>query len=221
MNKRVMTRDGSPSLESERWGCAFHSRHGALTEAMHVYIHHGLAYAATRHPGTLHLLEMGAGTGFNAALAAEWAHKNARKLIYTGVDLALPQADEWEAWKMGWSHRPAWMTRAEGLRAAWTRGEPYQDEWVHARFQMGEAPLAPLPGEVHCVFYDAFSPSQQPELWTAEALGPWLKALHTKGCLVTYCARGHVFRAVQTLGYAVEHVPGPPGKREMLRATVA
>ena len=122
---------------------------------------------------------------------------------------------------MGWSQRPDWMALAEGLRAAWTRGEPYQDEWVHARFQMGEAPQVLLPSEVHCIFYDAFSPSQQPELWTAEALEPWLKALHRNGCLVTYCARGHVFRAVQTLGYAVEHVPGPPGKREMLRATVA
>jgi len=216
-----MTRDGSPSLESDRWGCAFHSRHGALTEALHVYIAQGLEYVGQKPFSELKVLEMGAGTGFNAALAAEWALKHRQKLSYTGIDLALPSDSEWEAWKSGWPVVPSWMPIAEALREAWIRSEVYEDEWVKATFVQGQAPEVALPGDMHCVFYDAFSPTQQPELWTCEALHPWLKALHPDGCLVTYCARGHVFRAVQSLGYATEHVPGPPGKREMLRATVA
>ncbi len=86
-----MTRDGSPTLESHRWGCAFHSRHGALTEALHVYLQEGLAHAAAEVEGPLRILEMGAGTGFNAALALDWAQRQGRELHYTGIDVALPE----------------------------------------------------------------------------------------------------------------------------------
>ena len=215
-----MTRDGSPTLVSSQWGCAFHSRHGALTEALHVYIQEGLAQAATMHSGPLHVLEMGAGTGFNAALAAAWAHAHQRNLFYTGLDVALPEDESWDAWRAGWPERPKWMDFAEGMRRAWKAGEIYDDGRVRASYRPGRAGEIALPGGNDCVFYDAFSPTQQPELWTPEALAPWLASLGPTGSLVTYCARGHVFRAVRGLGYRVEHVQGPPGKREMLRAYV-
>lgn len=215
-----MTRDGSPTLVSRQWGCAFHSRHGALTEALHVYIQEGLAHAAARVEGPLHILEMGAGTGFNAALALDWAQRQGRKLHYTGIDVALPEHEAWEAWRDSWPQTPSWMDGAQRIRDAWAAGQAYEKEGLSATYVQGFASEVSLPGGMHCVFYDAFSPSQQPELWTAEALAPWLASLGPTGSLVTYCARGHVFRAVRDLGYCVEHVQGPPGKREMLRATV-
>lgn len=215
-----MTRDGSPTLESHRWGCAFHSRHGALTEALHVYIQKGLAHAAAKVEGPLHVLEMGAGTGFNAALAVEWAQRQGRELHYTGIDVALPEPEAWEAWREGWQERPSWMDWAQRIRTAWSKGEPLEEDGISAAYVQGLASEVSLPGGMHCVFYDAFSPSQQPEMWTSDALAPWLAALHPRGNLVTYCARGNVFRAVRALGYRVEHVQGPPGKREMLRASV-
>ncbi len=215
-----MTRDGSPSLESHRWGCAFHSRHGALTEALHVYLQEGLAHAAAEVEGPLRILEMGAGTGFNAALALEWAQKHGRELHYTGIDVALPEYEDWEAWRDGWPQRPSWMAGAQHIRDAWAAGQCFEENGLSATYVQGLASEVSLPIGMHCVFYDAFSPSQQPELWTPKALAPWLAALHPQGYLVTYCARGDVFRAVRAMGYRAEHVPGPPGKREMLRASV-
>ena len=215
-----MTRDGSPTLVSSLWGCAFHSRHGALTEALHVYIQEGIAHAAARVEGPLHILEMGAGTGFNAALALDWAQRQGRKLHYTGIDVALPEHEAWEAWRDSWPQTPSWMDTAQRIRDAWAAGQAYEKEGLSATYVQGFASEVSLPGGMDCVFYDAFSPTQQPELWTVEALAPWLAALHPRGYLVTYCARGHVFRAVRALGYRAEHVQGPPGKREMLRASV-
>lgn len=215
-----MTRDGSPSLESHRWGCAFHSRHGALTEALHVYLQEGLAHVAAEVEGPLRLLEMGAGTGFNAALALDWAQRQGRELHYTGIDVALPDQEAWEAWRDSWPQRPSWMERAQRIRDAWAAGQRFLEKGLSATYVPGLASEVSLPSGMHCVFYDAFSPTQQPELWTSDALAPWLDALHPQGYLVTYCARGHVFRAVRALGYRAEHVQGPPGKREMLRASV-
>lgn len=215
-----MTRDGSPTLESHRWGCAFHSRHGALTEALHVYIQKGLAHAAARIAGPLQILEMGAGTGLNAVLALDWAQRQGRELHYTGIDVSLPEREAWEAWRDGWQERPHWMDGGERIRAAWAAGQRFEEKGLTATYVQGLASKVSLPSGMHCVFYDAFSPSQQPELWTASALAPWLAALHPQGNFVTYCARGNVFRAVRELGYRVEHVQGPPGKREMLRASV-
>jgi len=215
-----MTRDGSPTLESHRWGCAFHSRHGALTEALHVYIKEGLAFAAAENAGPLHVLEMGSGTGFNAALALDWARRHGRELHYTGIDVDLPEKQAWEAWRDGWHERPQWMDRAQRIRDAWAAAQRFEEKGLSATYTRGSASEVPLPTGMHCVFYDAFSPSQQPELWTSEALAPWLAALHPKGYLVTYCARGIVFRTIRDLGYRAEHVQGPPGKREMLRASV-
>ncbi len=215
-----MTRDGSPSLESHRWGCAFHSRHGALTEALHVYVQEGLAHAAAQTAGPLQILEMGAGTGLNAALALDWAQQQGRELHYMGIDLALPEQEAWEAWRDSWPQRPSWMEKAQRIRDAWAAGQRFVEKGLSATYVPGLASEVSLPSGMHCVFYDAFSPTQQPELWTSDALAPWLAALHPQGYLVTYCARGHVFRAIRALGYRVEHVQGPPGKREMLRASV-
>ncbi len=129
-----MTRDGSPTLESHRWGCAFHSRHGALTEALHVYIQEGLVHAAAQNAGPLHILEMGAGTGFNAALALEWAQKHGRELHYTGIDVALPEYEDWEAWRDGWPQRPSWMAGAQHIRDAWAAGQCFEENGLSATY---------------------------------------------------------------------------------------
>ncbi|MFZ8962881.1 MAG: tRNA (5-methylaminomethyl-2-thiouridine)(34)-methyltransferase MnmD [Schleiferiaceae bacterium] len=218
--ERVLTRDGSPTLRSDVWDCAYHSLHGAWTEAKHVYIQSGLhAQSLCQPQNPLTILEMGAGTGLNALLAVKWAHAAERPVSYYGLDAALPEASAWESW---WSARPEsakdldpW---ARAMRNAWEEGKAWQTPWSTTSWIQGEAASWRSPLRADVVFYDAFSPRQQPELWTAEALEPWLEALTPEGFFVTYCATGEVFRAVKSLGFAVEHLPGPPGKREMLRA---
>lgn len=215
-----MTRDGSPTLRSSQWDCAYHSLHGAWTESQHVYIQSGLqSQAATNSQDALIILELGAGTGLNALLALEWAHSSQRKISYLGLDAALPIKSAWEAW---WADRPntakhldSW---AVGIREAWDQRTAFKTPFADISWEKGEAASWRSTRMADVIFYDAFSPRQQPELWTAEALEPWLNALAPEGCLVTYCATGEVFRAVKSLGFAVEHLPGPPGKREMLRA---
>ena len=218
--ERVITRDGSPTLRSERWNCSFHSLHGAWTEAKHVYIEAGLAaYAKSEDQKHISVVEMGAGTGLNALLAAEWANQHQRKVIYHGLDQALPSQEDWSSW---WSARPnesaALDDLALGLRSAWLQGRAFETEFFSGHFHLGAAQSWLAPNTADVLFYDAFSTRQQPELWTSEALAPWLQLLSPKGVLVTYCATGEVFRRMQALGFVTEHLPGPPGKREMLRA---
>ncbi len=85
------------------------------------------------------------------------------------------------------------MDGAQRIRDAWAAGQRFVEKGLSATYVQGLASEVCLPGGMHCVFYDAFSPTQQPELWTSDALAPWLAALHPQGYLVTYCARGHVF----------------------------
>lgn len=84
---------------------------------------------------------------------------------------------------------------------------------------LGDFREAELPEEADVVYYDAFSPKVQPHLWTEEVLGRFYKALRPGGMLVTYCVKGTVKRALRASGFRIERLPGPPGKREMLRAT--
>jgi tRNA U34 5-methylaminomethyl-2-thiouridine-forming methyltransferase MnmC len=214
------TSDGSDTLISGRWGVAYHSIHGALTESTHVFIRAGLD-RFVHHQGTVNILEAGFGTGLNALLSLLWAEQHGVPVRYTALDidpvpvtlataLNYPAALSVDAPKAGGYF-------AQLHEAPWGQSVALTDCFeVHksgCAIEHVEASDA-----FHLVYYDAFAPEAQPELWTGDVFTRMFQALKPGGLLVTYCAKGIVKRHMRSAGFAVERLPGPPGKREMTRA---
>jgi tRNA U34 5-methylaminomethyl-2-thiouridine-forming methyltransferase MnmC len=217
------TEDGSFTLTSPHHGAPYHSLHGAVAESRHVFVAEGLDVAAPGD-GALRVFEFGFGTGLNAGLAWQWSRSKGRELVYTGIEPFPVEADQVEALR---HHAVCGLTATEfaKLHDALWQENPLQaggfEASVHrldwAGFACGPASLALPPQDV--VFYDAFAPSEQPDLWTRDQFREVGALVKEGGLLVTYCAKGEVRRALEEAGWAVERLPGPPGKREMLRAT--
>lgn len=226
MMEIIPTRDGSYTLQSSRFDASYHSAHGALTEARHVFLEAGLQYMVEKmdHHQTwaepLYIVEVGAGTLMNAAVAVEHAQKHRYKISYMGLELEPPdQRLLLEYWK---SHPTAliptcWydlIVKYPNL----TNGDPQcigsqqiQIFPVDAKHWGGPS------NKAHVIFFDAFSPEAQPELWDDQFLAKVVDWMRPGACLVTYCVKGAVRRRFMALGCRAEKLPGPPGKREMLR----
>ena len=214
------TQDGSHSLLSQRYGVSYHSRYGAIQESMHVFIREGLLPLVPPVDRPLHILEMGFGTGLNALLTLREAHSKRLSIFYEAIEaypLSLHEAGALNypqllgggdiAGYFAALHSNAWGVETE-ITASFTllkRACLLQEYTFSRRFDL--------------IYYDAFAPSAQPELWEDEALGTMFAALNEGGKLVTYCAKGSVKRQLKSLGFSLETLPGPPGKREMVRAT--
>ncbi len=210
------TGDGSLTLRHTEVGELFHSRHGAVSESAHVFLRAGLEACGRER---VDLLEVGLGTGLNMLLT--WIHCLEGKCAvrYTALEprpldaevlRTLGHCDE-----LG---RPdlsgAYIRLMTGLE-----GEKFAEDGGFA-FLRRSTPVQNF-GEEHgfdVVYFDAFAPMRQPEMWTPEVFQRMYRALRPGGLLVTYCAKGSVRRTMQAAGFTVERLPGPPGKREMLRA---
>ncbi len=215
--KIITTADGSKTIQIEEWNEQYHSKHGAVQEAYHVFIEHGLRLFSD---STVSILEIGFGTGLNALITLLEAEKLRLKVDYVGVEaypVALDEARELnyctqleavsqlaEFEKM---HTSAWE-----VREAITENFNLQKEQKDFRSIENRQTF-------NLIYFDAFGARVQPELWTEEVFAKMYQALQSKGVLVTYAAKGSVRRAMQAVGFEVERLPGPPGKREMLRAT--
>lgn len=217
----IETQDGSHSLFSAEFGVSYHSRYGAIQESKHVYIEAGL-YPLLLRKKQLDILEIGFGSGLNALLTLlETQRHDFRVTRYEAVDafpLPLAQADE--------LNYPQLLKLDESLTQSFRL--MHQAPWGQAvaitpHFELfkKEARFEALSYEqaFDLIYYDAFAPTAQPELWTAEVLGIMYRALKPGGVWVTYCAKGEVKRHLKSLGFVVESLPGPPGKREMIRAS--
>ncbi|UBM61452.1 tRNA (5-methylaminomethyl-2-thiouridine)(34)-methyltransferase MnmD [Candidatus Sulfidibacterium hydrothermale] len=211
----TVTRDGSHTLYNERAGEHYHSTFGAIQESKHIFIQAGLsAYQSVTEK--LQVLEIGFGTGLNALLTLLWAEKNHQKIKYCGVeafplpDVVIKQLNYPELLhvdralfeKMHQAKAPVWVSSF------------FEMQLLPVSFQEYEAPL----NHFHVIYFDAFSPESQPEMWTEEGFLKLYKTLVPQGILVTYSCKGSVKRALKAAGFQIEKLPGPPGKREFLRA---
>ena len=218
----ITTADGSSTIFIPEWNEHYHSKHGAIQEAYHVFIKMGLDFFRESHPSSksLSILEIGFGTGLNALITLLEAKKESLNVDYTGVE-AYPVSLE-ELKKLNYTSLFSEANTENFFndlhRATWDEEEVVSDCF---KLQKKKMFFTEIEEEdiYDLIFFDAFGPRVQPELWTEEIFLKMYKALKGSGVLVTYSAKGSVRRAMEAVGFKVERLPGPPGKREMLRAT--
>ncbi len=217
--KIIKTGDGSATIHIPEWNEQYHSKHGALQEAMHVFIKMGLDFTiAEFDKSELSILEIGFGTGLNALLTAFYG--STVKIDYTGVEAYPVKPEELEVLDYA-SVLPDFDT-AEAVF-----NKMHQIDWeksaaITSNFSLKkqEKTFQEIEDQdtFDLIYFDAFGARVQPELWTEDIFLKMYNSLKINGVLVTYAAKGSVRRAMQTVGFTVERLPGPPGKREMLRA---
>jgi len=222
--KIITTQDGSKSIHIVEWNEQYHSKHGAVQEAKHVFIDSGLTHflkgKKNVNSETISVLEIGFGTGLNALITLLEAEKKSLSINYTGIEGFPVSIEEIKA--LNYSsilevqnkapvflsmHDSNWEEEIDMTSFFKLTKEKKQFSEVNAK------------NKFDLVYFDAFGPRVQPELWTESIFALMHKAMRSKGVLVTYCAQGNARRAMQKVGFAVEKIQGPPGKRHMLRAT--
>ncbi len=211
------TADGSFTLFQPELGATYHSTHGAVQESVHVFIQAGLA-VMDKEP--IHLLEVGLGTGLNLLLTWIRCHEGKCRVNYTALEPHPVDTATLEA--LGHAEELAWPGLHAPFLERMNAGEgEWQPELGGLRFRRIGRPVQDISeqGAYDLIYFDAFAPVTQPALWSLDVMRRMHGALRPGGMLVTYCAKGEVRRTMQAAGFTVERLPGPPGKREMLRAT--
>ncbi len=214
--KIIITSDGSKTIYLEDWNEQYHSKHGAINEAYHVFIRHGLELFEQQN---LAILEVGFGTGLNALITFKEAPKNRLEIAYTGVDAFPVSLEEVDALNYPQLLEAAHLQQVflEMHTTPWNKEIAISEAFklLKQKKEFDEINDEDL---FNLIFFDAFGARVQPELWTVPMFKRMFHALKPKGVLVTYSAKGSVRRAMEAVGFSVERLPGPPGKREMLRA---
>ncbi len=218
------TADGSPTLYVPALNEHYHSHHGAAQESRHVFIEAGLRpllAAGLGQPGRspLHLLEIGLGTGLNALLSLEAAATTSAALTYDGYETVPLPAEAVAALAPQWAHSSALNQAFAQLHAApWNEPLALAPGFSLTK-RLAEVQKAELPASHYdLVYFDAFAPEKQPELWTEGVFAQLYAAAAPGAVLVSYCAQGQFRRNLRAAGWLTEKLPGPPGKREMTRA---
>jgi len=213
----ITTSDGSSTIHLPEWNEQYHSIHGAIQEAKHVFIETGLKLFSNKE---INILEIGFGTGLNCFITFLEAVRLDLKVNYLGVEAypvlqneieKLNYVEELEAEDFG-------KKFDEMHTNNWNENFAISDVFSLEKRQQFFNEIDSN-NEIDLIYFDAFGARVQPELWTEAIFRSMFKALKNGGVLVTYSAKGSVRRAMQSVGFTVERLPGPPGKREMLRAT--
>ena len=218
MKRRIIeTADGSKTIQLEEWQEQYHSKHGAIQEAYHVFIKHGLEHT---NRDNLNILEIGFGTGLNALITLIEGKKKDISIQYVGVE-QFPVSLE-EVQQLDYvSSLSAQVFKSEFNtmhQCSWEKKNAVSKNFVLTKQKKDFRDITER-DLFNLIYFDAFGPRVQPELWTEEIFQIMYTALKTGGILVTYSAKGSVRRAMQAVGFRVERLEGPPGKREMLRGT--
>lgn len=212
----IKTLDGSTTIHLKEWDECYHSKHGAIQEAKHVFIKNGLSLFENN---PVSILEIGFGTGLNAFITFLEAIEKNQKIDYVGVEaypvkaeevLAMNYVEELGALKFHnifeKMHKCEWDNKVEICDTfTLTKRKQFFDE-------IDDFEIFDL------IYFDAFGYRVQPELWSTEIFQKMYNSLKPNGVLVTYAARGVVKRSMIAVGFTVEKLAGPPGKREMFRA---
>lgn len=212
----LITSDGSTTIYLPEWEEHYHSKHGAIQEAYHVFIKNGLDLFANE--SQISILEIGFGTGLNSFITLLESEKRDLRISYEGVE-AYPVSEE-EILQLNYVKE----LDAENNRSLFDK--MHQISWAEKHAIKSNFSLLKRniffeeindQNKFNLIYFDAFGARVQPELWTEVIFKRMYDSLKENGIIVTYAAKGSVRRAMQTIGFLVEKLPGPPGKREMLR----
>jgi tRNA U34 5-methylaminomethyl-2-thiouridine-forming methyltransferase MnmC len=212
----IKTLDGSTTIQIEGWDECYHSKHGAIQEAKHVFIKNGLALFQNKE---ISILEIGFGTGLNAFITFLEGKKFNQTIDYVGVE-AYPISAE-ELVSMNYVEELNASTEKEIFikmhECSWEEKSILSDRFSLTKRKQLFSEIDDIE-KFDLIYFDAFGYRVQPELWSTAIFKKMYDALKSNGVLVTYAARGVVKRSMIEVGFTVEKLEGPPGKREMFRA---
>jgi tRNA U34 5-methylaminomethyl-2-thiouridine-forming methyltransferase MnmC len=211
----IKSEDGSHTIYSDDFKEHFHSVHGAITESLHVFIQNGLHAIKTKQ---VNILEIGFGTGLNAFLTLIDSVKNSRSVYYETIELFPLEQEFINTINYTGFFEDSFKNYFSQL---------HECNWNEKITIVKNFDLKKILGDIlkykfsqlfDLVFFDAFSPESQPEMWTKQIFEKIYLSMGQGGILTTYCAKGTVKRTLKEIGFTIELLPGPPGKRHMVRA---
>ena len=215
-----VTADGFPTLFAKELNEHYHSTNGAYTESMHVFINAGLYLKLHASQDKIHILEIGLGTGLNLILTKLHGSKDSRNILYHALEpfpldtISIEEIKGYDLTGFEIDVKDYELIHYSPFGKEINLGDKLTFLKIQKTLEEHESAT-----KFDLVYFDAFGPQVQPEIWSEENFLKIFNWMNTGGILVTYCAKGAVRRAMQTAGFTVERIPGPPGKREMLRAT--
>lgn len=210
----VTTSDGSHTLFVPEIDEHYHSVNGAIQESRHIFINAALNQCTKTD---IHVLEIGFGTGLNAFLSLLEAEKTNKKILFTTIELYPIAQENIGLFNYAEQIDPARKSDFEQLHIAEWNKQVFINEHFTLEKIVADFTSFQFNNQYDIIFFDAFSPEKQPEMWQPEIFSR-LYAISNNDCiLTTYCAKGAVRRAMQQAGYIVERIAGPKGKREILR----
>jgi tRNA U34 5-methylaminomethyl-2-thiouridine-forming methyltransferase MnmC len=210
----IETRDGSHTLYSPQFDEIYHSRHGAIAESQHIFIRNGLEAVDS---SVINVFEVGFGTGLNAYLSMLYAANKQVRINYYSIEL-YPLPDELIA-KINY---PELLHESRDIftmlhSAAWNEAVVLSPHLSLHKIH-GSLPDLDISLQADVIFFDAFSPEKQPGMWTEAIFKKMYDILRPGGFLVTYCSKSYVRRHMEQAGFTIQKLPGPMGKRDMVRA---
>ena len=210
------TADGSQTLKNNDIGETYHSTHGAIQESMHVYVNHGLRLAGTKK-SKIRVFELGFGTGLNALLTLREVLKN-KDLEVEYVCIEPFPLTELIYKQLNYAHALECDYFIQMHQSIHGKKINIHERFSFLKMQIKFEDCQDFNG-FDLVYYDAFGPTSQPELWNIDALRKSVDLLNSEGIWVTYCSKGEVRRGLISLGMNAVRLAGPPGKRHIIFAT--
>jgi len=216
LNKLIATTDGSHTVLSTETNETYHSENGAINESVHVYIQNGLSQITKNE---INILEIGFGTGLNALLTYQYALEHTKQINYFSIE-KFPLEQE----VIGQLNYPEQLNieKESFLKLHQCKWDNWEQINNNFKLFKRQADLTKFDfsklNNIDLVYYDAFSPSKQPELWTEEIFRQLYQIMSTDGFLTTYSSAGIVKRALRAAGFKVKRKPGPKGKFHILNA---
>ncbi len=212
--KIITTKDNSKTLFIPEMDETYHYIHGALTEAIHIFIHHGVDQF--KNKPNVKVFEMGFGTGLNAILTYRYSSEQNLNINYKGIEKYPISQQELEA--LNYSKLlDLSVKETEVLNQM--HSQNFKSDRFNFTLSVDDIKQLPLPeNEFDLIYFDAFAPNHQPDLWQPNILSKMYKSLVSGGFLITYCAQGQFKRDLKSVGFELVALPGPPGKREITKA---
>ena len=213
----IETADGSKTIRIVDLDENYHSNHGALQEAEHVFIQNGIV--TFKDKKQLSIFEMGFGTGLNAFLTCLYAQENDLIIDYDGIEaypVSIEEMNQLDYGSLKGSENSAVFSKIHST--TWNAKNEINSNFTLTKIENKIENQNFYSEKYDIVYYDAFGPRAQEEMWSLDIFQKLYESIKEGGFLVTYCAKGQVKRDLKTAGFKIEALPGPPGKREMTRA---